>query len=120
MDEIPSLFRLAKNVSKLSPHRVRLGAVIVKNGHPISVAHNQTKSNPHAPYCGLHAETNAIRYAGKIDLRGASIFVYRENRRNQISLARPCKHCLEELRQRGFKYMWYTTSEYPYFDCERI
>lgn len=115
------MFRLARNISKLSSHhKVRMGAVIVKNGKPISVGCNQKKSHPSAPVCGLHAEASAIRYAGKANLRGSSIFVYRERKDGRLGMARPCEHCVELLKKNGIKWMWYTTPEYPWFDCERL
>jgi deoxycytidylate deaminase len=121
MEEIPAMFRLARNVSKMSTHqKVKMGAVIVRNGKPVSVGCNQGKSHPNAPVCGLHAEANAIRYAGKTNLRGSSIFVYRERKDGKLGMARPCEDCMKVLKENGIKWIFYTTYEFPYFDCEKI
>lgn len=117
---IPSMLRLAKSVAKLSDHRYPMAAIIIKNGKPISVGINQIKTNPNAPRTGLHAECHAIKCSGKYDLRGSSIVVYREKRNGSVGLARPCKYCLIILRERGFKYIHYTTNEFPFFESERI
>jgi tRNA(Arg) A34 adenosine deaminase TadA len=118
---LPSMFRLAKNISKLSDHQIKMGAVIVKNGHPISFGHNQTKSHPKGWRKGLHCEIQAIRCADVKDFKGATIFIYRENRKTGLpALARPCEHCHEELKAKGFKWMYYSTNEFPFFEAERI
>lgn len=119
---IPSFFRLAKNVSKTSSHKIKMGAVIVKNGNVISISANRAKTHPKAVWegHGLHCETSAILYAGKCDLNGASVFVYRENKKGKISMARPCLECQKVLKENGFKKMYYTTDCYPFFDCEKL
>ncbi len=119
---IPSFFRLAKNVSKTSQHRIKMGAVIVKNGNVISISANRATTHPKAVWegHGLHCEISAILYAGKCDLSNASVFVYRENKKGKISLAKPCIECQKVLKENGFKKMYYTISEYPFFDCEKL
>jgi len=122
MENIPSFFRLAKNVSKTSHHRVKMGAVIVKNGNVISISANRAKTHPKAAWegHGLHCEVSSILYAGKCDLNGSSIFVYRENKKGKISIAKPCKECQKVLKKYGFRKMYYTIDEYPYFEVEKI
>jgi deoxycytidylate deaminase len=118
---ISSMFRLAKNVSKLSKHRIQMGAVIVHNGNVISIGENQLKSHPDAwRKTGLHCEIKAIKCSGKYDLSGSTIFVYRQKRNGETGMARPCPDCLKILKEKGFKYMYYTTNEYPFFDGEKI
>ncbi len=97
-----------------------MGAVILKNGNPISVGFNQVKTNPDGWWKGLHAEVHAIKNAGKARLKKASIFVYRETRDGEIANARPCPRCMDALRENGFKWVFYTTDNYPYFDVERL
>lgn len=118
---IPSQFRLARNIARYSPHKKKMGCVIVKNGHPIAVAHNEVKTHPAAWRNGLHAEMSALfSISHDTNLNGASIFVYRERQDGSIGMARPCDDCLAELKKNNFKWMWYTIPEYPYFEIERI
>jgi tRNA(Arg) A34 adenosine deaminase TadA len=117
---ISSMLRFAKNVAKTSEHRYPMAAVIVHNGKPISVGINQIKTHPDAPRNGLHAECHAIKCSGKYDLAGATIFVYRQKRNGEVGMARPCPDCLKILKEKGFKYMYYTTNKYPFFDGEKI
>ncbi len=117
---ISSMFRLAKNISKLSQHRYPMGAVIVKNGNVISVGENQLKTHTKAWRNGLHCEIKAIMCSGKYDLQGSNIFVYRENKKGEISMAKPCKDCQRILKEKGFKWMYFSVPEYPFFDCEKL
>jgi hypothetical protein len=73
----PSMFRLAKNVSKHSMHKYKLGAVIVINGHPLSVGFNKAKSHPNAPRFGLHA--GSCNPSGRKDLKTV-LFLYMKRR----------------------------------------
>jgi pyrimidine deaminase RibD-like protein len=119
---IPSFFRLAKNISKMSSHKYPMGSVIIISGHPVSVGYNQTKGHPQTKgwQKGLHAEIHAIKCSDVKDFRGAKIFVYREDRNGNLAMARPCENCLNELKRLGFKWMYYSTKEYPYWNVERI
>jgi len=120
-ENIPSAFRLAKNVSKLSPHpKYKLGAVLVVNGKAVSVGHNQYKSHPEAKYSGIHAEICALRNSGKKRIRGSSIFVYRENKLGRLALSKPCPDCMKALKSFGVRWIYFTTNEYPYFDVLKV
>jgi len=117
----PSMFRLAKNTSKHSEHRRhKMGAVVVVNGHPVSVGFNKAKTNPNAPYVGLHAEVVALRNTGKKEMKGCSIFVYRKRKDGRIGMARPCEHCMEELKRFGVKWIYYSVDEWPFWNVEKI
>lgn len=120
-NDFPSLFRLAKNVARMSQHpKHRLGAVLVSKGKPVSVGHNQYKSHPEAKYTGLHAEVQALKNSGKSEIRGSTIFVYRNTKDGKLAIAKPCKDCMTELEKFGIKWVFYTTGEYPYFEVIRI
>ena len=112
-------FKLAQRVSRLSDHRVRVGAVLC-NKKPISVACNSKKTHPiHAnPYnsirSSLHAECRAIMgYRGS--LKGSTIYVYRETKSGHPALARPCNYCLTILKMYDIKRMIFTIDSYPYW-----
>lgn len=119
-------FKIAREVSKLSKHRCKIGAVIC-NHKSIYTGYNYTNkthpkyANPSKNYCrGVHAEINAIIHSNLDDLSDAEIYVYRENKRGEISMSRPCENCLAILKKLGVKKMYYTTNEYPYFVEEKI
>lgn len=117
---VPTFFRLARNVSRLSDNRFRMGCVIVKNGSPVAVGYNRNKTHPKAPRKSLHAEMVAVHCCGNTRLKGSSIFVYRENKNNMPAMAKPCKHCMEILKKLKFKWIFYSVSCYPYWNKERL
>ena len=99
-----------------------MGCCIVSSGRVISVGCNQIKTHPDAWHTGLHCEMVAIRNsAHDFNLKGSSIFVYRESRKTGLpAMARPCKYCMAELKKEGFKWIYYSTNEYPYWESEKI
>jgi pyrimidine deaminase RibD-like protein len=117
-------FKLAKEISYQSDHRVKVGAVIV-NPKPISIASNINKTHPvHAnPYVSirgsLHAECRAVIRCNS-NLNGSTIYVYRELKNGLPGLARPCNYCLTILKEYGIRVIYYSTSTYPYWKMERI
>ena len=118
-------FKLARNVSKLSDHKVKVGAVIV-NKKPVSACSNKAKThptyaNPDKGRIGsLHAEIRCLINCEREDLTGAIIYVYREVKGGRPALARPCSACLGYLKEAGVKKMIYTINEYPYYQTERL
>lgn len=118
-------FRLAKNISKFSDHEKKVGAVLVKK-KPISAASNKIKthpkySNPDTSIRGsVHAEIRAIINSGCDNLRGASIYVYREHKDGTPAYTRPCSFCLSVLEECGIQTIYYTTESYPFWKKEDL
>lgn len=114
----PSFFRLAKRVSKLSDYKIQMGAVITKNSTVISIGHNKLKYNKLLcnPLKKLHAEMVAVKLAGRGNLTGCTIYVYREGHNGIPRIAKPCEDCERLLRKMKIKKIIYSTSEYPYFE----
>lgn len=105
-------FELAKAVSKQSDHPDHaLGAVIVKKNKVISVGFNTMKTHPKCTFWHqrTHAELSAIIKA-KTDLRGCTIYIYREDKMGKLSISRPCYSCMAVIEMVGIKYICYTTS----------
>lgn len=117
-------FHLARNISKYSDHRVKVGAVI-SNKKPIAAASNKVRThpryaNPDNNRGSVHAEVRAIINSGKRNLTGYNIYVYRETKRGYPALARPCEHCLGILEDVGIRKVYYTIDKYPYWKVEYI
>ena len=115
---IGDMFELAKNVSKHSDFRVKMGAVLVKKGsRPLSVGFNVKKFHPKGyPNKNQHAEWRAVQTCSS-GVEGATIFVYREHGKTGLPmLAKPCENCEKFLKESGIKTVFYTTSEFPYFE----
>jgi deoxycytidylate deaminase len=121
--QLPSLFRLAKEISGLSTYKIRVGALLYSKGRPISVGYNQSKTHPRfsTPLKRtLHAEMHAIVSSGRDRLDGATIMVYREKKNGDIAMARPCENCLAVLRSMGVRTMVFSIDSYPFFQVEKI
>lgn len=118
-------FNLAKATALCSPHKEFYVGCCVVLGHQIlAVAHNQVKSHPlqkelnkfrYAPCDSskdyLHAELSALLKLKGMDLRGAVIYVYREDRNGLIANCRPCPACMTKIREVGIKIIYYTTRD---------
>ena len=117
-------FEIAKQISYLSEfNRVKIGAVIVKKKDIIAVSCNLKKTHPiqaelnkyrediHRKKCSyLHAEMAAI-LKSKIDLNGASIYIFREDRNGNLGLCKPCPACMEMIKSKNIKNVYYTSKE---------
>jgi deoxycytidylate deaminase len=100
-----------------------MGAVLVQHGTPIAVGFNRVKSHPKwvsALNATVHAEVSALITAGKCDVRGAVVFVYREHKNGLPAMARPCANCMTILAERGIKRVIYSVNTYPYYVEEKI
>lgn len=118
-------FKLARNVSRYSNHRYKIGAVLVKK-KPIAVGYNLRKTHPrftnlNKTYSiGIHAEMSTIIHCNYADVRGSIMYIYRENLKGEPAIARPCKHCLNLLRKCGVRKIYYTINERPYWKEEKL
>ena len=123
-------FKLAKNASKFSDCKIKIGAVLIYKNKVISVGYNTTKSNPIQKMYniyrntnerkydvekrnnGVHAEIMTLQHATrsfKGDLNKCSIFVYSEKKDGSTRLTRPCMGCSKMLEELGVKNIYYTT-----------
>ncbi len=104
--------KLAIEEAKKSEHQFRVGAVIFKGKRIISSAYNSTRSNQ-VPYQfkgwleALHAECHAIIKAKK-NLKGYSIIVVRLNKKNELTMAKPCNFCQDFIDYVGIKEIYWS------------
>lgn len=119
MNAMPSIFRLAKNVSKHSNYKIRMGAVLVRKGSPISVGFNRPYPHPQFKW-GIHAEVDALRTSGKTELKNSTMYVYRETADGSPAMARPCADCMNALTKFGVSTIIYSISEAPFYRLEKI
>lgn len=125
MDSFPKtrIFILARNISKHSDYRIKVGCVILKGNRIISIGFNKLKYNK--VWCNperktLHAEASAIKTSGKNKLKNGIAYIYREKHDGSIGLARPCSDCMKKLKDFGIKTIYYSIDEYPYYNVEDI
>lgn len=117
-------FNAAKAVSKLSDYRFHLGAVVVNHHRIIGSGFNSATrtdiiqarldQKKYGCFCEgrLHAESSALIpfIKRRINLSGASIYVYRELKDGTPAMARPCSSCFELIKKCGIKKVYYTTN----------
>ena len=116
-------FRAAKAVSELSDYPIhKIGCVVVKGHRIVSSGHNHKSK-----CCALQAKLDTEKYKvqcpgkyhaeimallplmkAKVDLKGCSIYVYREHKDGTLAMARPCSSCEKVIRQCGIKKIFYS------------
>jgi deoxycytidylate deaminase len=115
----PRYLTLAKNVSKHSKYRIKVGAVLAKGNHPVSVGFNKAKFNSkwgNVWRKSIHAECEALRTSGRETLRNSTMYVYREYLDGTPALAKPCLDCQEKMRAYGVRKVYYSTNIYPFYE----
>lgn len=126
-EDVPPLsgigyFRIAKDASKRSIYKYRVGAVI-SNGRPISIGFNSLKTHPRYANgrnsYSVHAEVSAIIRAG-CNVRGLDMYVYRESADGKPALAKPCNNCLKIIIESGIKRVYYSKPSKPYYGVIRL
>jgi len=101
---------IAVEESHKSPQTHKLGAALFRRAKFLSKGYNCYKSHPEFgarnDWGFLHAEMHALYNALKkgIDVRGATLFVFRKNAR----IAKPCAHCQRILRRYGVREVIYS------------
>jgi tRNA(Arg) A34 adenosine deaminase TadA len=106
---IDKYFRVARQTalkgdSKEARRRFRLGAVGVRSDGAIVTSNNISNRLPEP---NAHAEARLTR---KLDW-GSTVYVVRILSDGSLATARPCKHCLNTMRLRGVRYVYYSISD---------
>lgn len=89
-----------------------LAAILIRGKSVIKIGANSVKTNPRygrkykngdKAYC-LHAETNVLRFARP----GDHITVMRWGARGELTMAKPCRWCLQYIQRAGIKKVTYS------------
>jgi len=102
--------QIAKAMSFQSTFRVRIGAVAIRKKNIISVGHNKIKTHPlisRNNYRKLHAEVSCIVGGDRDQLRGATMYVYRQDLNGELAMCKPCLMCQAILKEAGIKEVFY-------------
>lgn len=117
---------LAATLSLSSDKQERIGAVItdrnrlvswgisLKKTHPVQEKYNRIRfadnaGEPGIDIAHIHAEIDALNRSKSKNLKGHTIYIYRESMGGDLRMCRPCKGCMQALIDRGIKKMVYTT-----------
>lgn len=97
----------AATIASVGNGRSRHGAVIIKGGSVLNVGINRSRTGDTwitdrpRNTCSIHAEIAAMRACG--DVRGATLYVARVNKRDGLRPSAPCQNCRREIELRGLK-----------------
>jgi len=122
-DDLYRVFQCCKRFSKKSEYRIQMACFILNKGKCIGRGVNSLKSHPKWNYglnVSIHAEISAIINTRKDRIYGTIAFIYRETKKGNPALARPCEKCLLALKSFGVKQIIYSINQEPYFKIERI
>lgn len=97
--------------------KFRLAAVIVKGGSLLSVGWSKLHTDPALVdqhkhrFCRVatHAEVHAINMCK--NPAGATLYVARVNRNDQVGMSKPCKKCMQAIQEAGIRKVFYTTND---------
>jgi len=105
-------FRIAKRLSYKSdsPH-FQLGSVIVHGNKILGLGFNRNKTSPKSshPWHFIHSEIDALKNCSNKPI-DATIYVFRQNKHGELAEAKPCKYCLQSLKNYGIKKICYTVA----------
>lgn len=126
-------FYKAKKASEFSDFkRYHVGCVAVYKGYILSVGYNSNKTHPiqkiynkerfsadNTPH-SLHAEIAAlclIKNRSDIDWTSVDLYIYRENKKGEPRMAKPCASCIAMIKDLGIVNVYYTKdSSYAYYN----
>jgi deoxycytidylate deaminase len=101
---------LARKESKRSDHHShKLGCVIVRGSRILGIGHNMMKTHAKSNHSfkSVHAEFMAILNSGR-NIRGATAYIFREQKNGIPAMSRPCKDCWKLLMEYGIKNVVYS------------
>lgn len=110
-------FKLCKKLSTCSDHHQhRLGALVVNKDKILGVGFNSLRTHPKSPheFKSVHAEFMAINSCDPETLKGATLYVYRENRSGNVVNSKPCVSCMTLILNSGIKRIYYTHEDVGY------
>lgn len=115
----PSLshFRLAVKLAGMSKSKFRLGAVLTRKKHVISVGINkmktthptQQKYSLDGTLMGLHAEVHACLGVNEEQFYKSELYVARIKKNGIVAMAKPCDDCHRFLTNVGVIKVHYST-----------
>lgn len=119
-------FNMAAHLANYATYkRYKVGCVVVYHNkvlstgfnrdttHPLQRKYNKYRNIPDWSPHKMHAEVDAIRHIIDLDIdwSGVSIYIYRKLKDRPFGLAKPCKSCMQLIKDLGIKHVYYTGDE---------
>lgn len=105
------MFKRAALMAQYGEHKQhKVGCVIAKGNKVLSWGYNRDKTHSKSPHAWayIHAEFDAIRRLNPEELRGASIYIYRQKKDGSPALAKPCESCYNLIKDLGIREICFT------------
>ena len=112
---------IAREVSNMKKNKkVKIGTNIIQKREIISDGNNKHKSHPimkkkkkkyrgfNTKESNIHAEMNALMKCKHINIKGATIYIYRELKDGSLGNCFPCPACQRRIITAGIKRIVYT------------
>jgi len=116
-DNIQTLKKIAKN----SPLQHKHSACLMKGDKIISMGYNkyikESIINNNVVKFTIHAEIDALCKLDKKLIKGHDILIIRISKSYNLKNSRPCNSCIEKLKRRGIRKVYYS-NEYGNIICE--
>lgn len=100
-------------LAEFSTCKQQHGAIIIKGGSVLSVGVNCNKNDP--TFIGeatknwsVHAEIAALRVLKDTNLKNATIYIARINKRGKPMMSKPCPKCEKAIKNAGITKIVYT------------
>lgn len=110
-----------------------LGCVVVYKGYVVSTGHNSCRTHPLQKHYNkyrnfrygvkpaqhsIHAEIDALSHISyttnlQLDYSKVKVYIYRVSfgHKSGHGLARPCSGCIQALRDKGIRHIYYSTDD---------
>ena len=128
------LFKIARECSLMSDYTsncssARVGCITTYKGailtksfnsnktHTIQAKYNKWRYNSDVEKkylpSKIHAELGCIQRIKylDIDFSKVHIYIYRETKKGELAMARPCPSCMAAIKELGIRHIHYTTSD---------
>jgi deoxycytidylate deaminase len=116
-DNIQKLKKIAEN----SPLQHKHSACLMKGDKIISIGYNkyikESIINNNIVKFTIHAEIDALCKLDKKLIKGHDILIIRISKSCNLKNSRPCNSCIEKLKRRGIRKVYYS-NEYGNIVCE--
>lgn len=102
--------KMAKRISQKSDHHAhKIGCVVARKNKILGSGFNLIKTHTKSPHAfkSIHAEFMAALNAN-FDLKGATVYIFREHKNGTWAISKPCSSCWEFLIECGAKEVIYS------------
>lgn len=93
----------------------RVGAILFHRKHILQAKHNSYKTHPALKkfykYPYIHAEAACILAHGLENCKGLDMLVMRVDKKNTMTMAKPCDSCSDLINFVGINKVWYSDWE---------